>query len=148
MKKHTLTRTAIAVVLMLCVCLLCACAKPIEYGIMNDSIALSPERFGTYVNQNDPEDTYRSVTIKDRVYLPFGVQGKTLSGEMIGECIAFDRSDNNIRYYRVIGSDDFIAEYLVNSVMEPFYILRAEDTIGKSIEIPDFISSQDYDIWK
>lgn len=67
---------------------------------------------------------------------------------MIGECIAYDSKDDTDRFYRVVGTEDYIAEYLVGAVMEQFAFLRAQDTMGKYIDTPDFIAPLGYDIWE
>lgn len=45
---------------------------------------------------------------------------------MIGECIAYEEDDDNQRYYEVIGTEDFIADYYVNGEMEQINFMRKE----------------------
>lgn len=129
-------------------CALCACGKPLHYAITEDSVALAPDRFTTYTNPADSGDAYQMVELDGKEYLPYGTQKGSINGDMVGECLAYQRKDDNIRYYEVIGSDDFIAEYMVNGVMEQFYFLRDANTIGEQIDVPNFIQSQDYPIWE
>ncbi len=67
---------------------------------------------------------------------------------MIGECIAYEVDDENERYYEVIGTDMFIANYYVDGEMEQVCFLRREDTYGHDIVIPNFIDDLGYEIWK
>jgi hypothetical protein len=49
--------------------------------------------------------------------------------------------------YEVNGNNDFIASYYVDSEMEQFNFLRSVATIGKEIDVPDFIDDLGYKIW-
>ena len=126
----------------------CSAISSVNQDITDNSKAITIDDNHVYVNPNDPEDGYQVVTVNNRDYILFGTQGKTITGDMIGECIAYDSEDNARRYYRVVGTDDYIAEYYVVGVMEQFVFLRAIDTMDKDIDTPNFIDDLDYDIWK
>lgn len=126
----------------------CTKSKKLDLEIKESSIAITGRNENTYYSPVNEEDTYCFVEISDRIYVPFGTQNRTITGEMVGECIAYEQGDSNSRYYEVIGNDDFIANYYVAGIMEQVSFWRAADTIGKSIEIPSFIEDLGYDIWK
>ena len=126
----------------------CSTISQIDYDITDNSKAITIDDDHVYVNPNDPEDGYQIVTIDNRDYILYGTQGKTMTGGMIGECIAYDSEDNADRFYEVVGTEDYIAEYYVVGEMMQFDFLRAIDTIDKDIDTPEFIDDLGYDIWK
>lgn len=137
------------IVCLLTICtLLSGCGKQINWDITDESIEIVDSNKNDYVNPNNKEDGYCFVEINGIIYLPYGVQNKTITGDMIGECIAYEEDDENERYYEVIGTDKFIASYYVNGEMEQVCFLRREDTIGYDIDIPNFIGDLGYEIWK
>ena len=137
------------IVCLLIICtLLSGCGKQINWEITDKSIKIRNSNENEYVNPNNKEDGYCYVEINGILYLPYGVQNKTITGDMIGECIAYEEDDENQRYYKVIGTDNFIAGYYVNGIMEQVSFLRRIDTIGNDIDIPDFIDDLGYEIWK
>jgi hypothetical protein len=80
-------------------------------------------------------------------YIPYGTQAKTITNKEVGSCIAYSETDSNERFYEVNGNNDFIASYYVDSEMEQFNFLRSVATIGKEIDVPDFIDDLGYKIW-
>lgn len=137
------------IVCLLIICtLLGGCGKQINWDITDESMKIGNSNENEYVNPDNKEDGYCYVEINGIIYLPYGVQNKTITGDMIGECIAYEEDDENQRYYNVIGTDNFIAEYYVNGEMEQVSFLRRMDTIGKDIDIPGFIDDLGYEIWK
>lgn len=134
--------------ILLCCVLLSGCGNPICWDITEKSIQIGDSNRNEYINPNNKEDGYCYVEINGVMYLPYGVQAGTITGDMIGECIAYEEDDDNQRYYEVIGTEDFIADYYVNGEMEQINFMRKADTMGKEIEIPSFIDSLDYEIWK
>lgn len=142
MKKTVLILTLITLLLFT------GCAPKINLDITENSQAIFSRNDNTYYNPKDVEDTYCFVEINGKKYIPFGTQSGKITGEMVGECIAYEDSDSNSRYYEVIGNDNFIAAYYVGGVMEQIDFWRAADTIGTDIEIPSFIEELGYDIWK
>ena len=144
MKKYTVISILISCILLGG----CSAISPINYDITNNSKVITLDDYDIYVNPNDSEDIYEVVTIDNRDYILYGTQGKIITGDMIGECIAYDSRDNAERFYKVVGTNDYIAEYYAAGEMAQFGFLRAKDTMGKDIDTPDFIDDLDYDIWK
>lgn len=135
-------------ILALALLFLSGCAKKLDLEIKDSSVEINGRNNNTYYNPQNEDDTYCFVEINSRIYVPFGTQNGKITGDMVGECIAYEDGDSNVRYYEVIGNDDFIANYYVAGIMEQVSFWRAADTIGKSIEIPSFIEDLGYDIWK
>jgi hypothetical protein len=127
--------------------ILSGCGNSVNYDIPDDAIAISDENENTYVNPNDSDDSYGYVEIDGVIYLPYGTQGKTITGKEVGSCIAYSGTDSNNRFYKVNGNNDFIASYYVGGEMEQFDFWRSVDTIGEEIDIPDFIDDMGYEIW-
>lgn len=126
---------------------LAGCSSKINYDITDSSVALNGLKDNIYINPDDSDDTYLYIEIDGVVYVPFGVQNATITGDMIGECIAYDADDSNSRYYKLIDNSDFIASYHVSGVMEQFTFFRRIDSKDKDIDIPDYIYDQEYLIW-
>lgn len=144
MKKEK--RFAVLIASSLTALFLCGCG--ISWDITENSEKIADPNMNEFVNPDNPEDRYVYVETGGRRYLLFGIQNKTLNDKQIGECIAYSEKDSNLRYYDVIGYDDFIAGFYVNGEMEQVHFLRDTETIGKDIVIPDFIDEFEYDIWK
>ncbi len=123
------------------------CGNSVNYDIPDDATAISDRNENTYLNPNDSEDSYSYVEINGVTYIPYGTQGKTITNKEVGSCIAYSKTDSNERFYEVNGNNDFIASYTVNSEMEQFDFWRSVDTIGKEIDVPDFIDNLGYEIW-
>ncbi len=140
-------KTMIGFVLFGCM-LLCGCGSKVNWDIADNAIEIGDTNKNEYVSPYDKEDAYIYVEINGVMYLPYGVQGERITGDMIGACIAYEVDDDNQRYFKVNGSDEFIADYYVGGEMEQVRFLRKADTIGKDIEIPDFIDDLGYEIWK
>ena len=109
---------------------------------------ISELKTGTYINPDDKEDSYLTIIYNGREYAAYGVQGKTIKDSMIDKCIGYIDGDTNSRVYSLVDTKDYIADYYVNGVMEQVGFLRAIDTIGKSVDTPDYIDDLEYDIWK
>ncbi|WP_054742639.1 hypothetical protein [Cellulosilyticum ruminicola] len=101
-----------------------------------------------FVNKNDFSDEYASVIYNGREYVFYGVQSKSMKENVIRECFGYDAKDKNVRYYSLIDTEDYIADYCVNGEMMQFGFYRAVDTIGKTIYTPAYISGLEYEIWK
>ncbi len=129
----------------LCCLLLTGCGSSKLYDKPEDFPELQT---GTYVNPNDPEDTYKTVLYGDREYVFYGTQGKTVRDSMIAACAGYLGGDTDDRVYTLTDTEDYIAEYYVSGIMEQVGFFRASDTIGQNIDTPDYIDSFDYDIWK
>jgi hypothetical protein len=123
------------------------CGNSVDYDITDSAIAVSDTNENTYLNPNDSNDRYGYVEIDGVIYIPYGTQSRNITNEEIGSCIAYSKTDSNDRFYEVNGYDDFIANYYVGGEMEQFTFLRNAGTIGKEIDVPDFIDSLDYEIW-
>jgi ABC-type oligopeptide transport system substrate-binding subunit len=141
-----LKNVLIAGVIAVCM-LLSGCENSVNYDIPGDAIAISDRNENTYLNPNDSEDAYSYVEIDGVMYLPYGTQGKTITSKEVGSCIAYSETDSNERFYEVNGTNDFIASYCVDGEMEQFDFWRSADTIGKEIDVPDFIDDLGYEIW-
>jgi hypothetical protein len=146
MKTHVLKKVLIGGLIGVCV-ILGGCGNLVNYDIADDAIAISDRNENTYLNPNDSEDSYSYVEIDGVKYIPYGTQGKTITNKEVGACIAYSETDSNDRFYEVNGNHDFIANYYVNGEMEQFDFWRSVDTIGKEIDVPDFVDDLGYEIW-
>lgn len=142
MKKIT------CVILVFSLFLMCGCSKRIDYDIKDSSVKITGRNNNTYLNPDNKEDGYCFVEINGVKYLPFGTQDKTITGDIVGDCIAYEDEDENCRYYEVIGHEEFIASFYTAGIMEQWEFFRSEKTIGEEVEIPSFIYDLGYDIWK
>ena len=50
-----------------------------------------------------------------------------------------DGDDENVRYYSLKGTKDFIGQYNTEGIMEIFFVLRAVESLEKGGDVPDFI---------
>ena len=107
-----------------------------------------PITMDTFVNNKDSDDTYGAIKYNGREYIGYGVQGKAIEEHMISECFGYGAEDSNERYYSLVDTDDYIANYYINGEMMQFNFYRATDTIVKEIYTPDYITSLEYDIWE
>lgn len=139
MKKLTV------VILLLSILVLGGCGKGIIYDTPKDFKQIET---CDYTSPTDPDDGYIAVIYNDRLYVPYGTQGKTIKGKMIKSCVGYTGDDTNARVYTLNDTDDFIAEYYINGEMMQFMFLRAADTLGEDIKVPDYIDSLDCDLWK
>jgi hypothetical protein len=146
--KMQLLKNVLLIVVISVFVIFSGCGNSVCYDIPNDAIAISDRNENTYINPNDSEDSYSYVEIDGVTYIPYGTQGKTITSEEVGSCIAYNEADSNDRFYKVNGNNDFIANYYVGSEMEQFGFWRRVDTIGKEIDIPNFIDDLGYEIWK
>jgi hypothetical protein len=146
MKTRALKKALIGGVIGVCI-ILGGCGNSVNYDISEDAIAISDRNENTYVNPNDNDDSYSYVEINGVKYIPYGTQGKKITNEEVGVCIAYNEEDSKDRFYEVNGNNDFIANYYVDSEMEQFDFWRNADTIGEKIDVPDFIDDMGYEIW-
>jgi hypothetical protein len=147
MKTSLLKIACIAGVIAGCV-MMGGCANWAYDAIPDDAVAISDRNETTWGDPNDSEASYSCVEIEGVQYLPYGTQGKTLTSQDIGACIAYSEADSNERFYEVKGTKDFIANYYVGGEMEQLDFWRRADTIGQEIAVPDFIEDLGYALWK
>ena len=123
--------------------MLCACApEPLPEDAAEFTMI-------EYVNPDDPEDGYAGVIVYNgREYVLYGVQGKTVRLDKLGECIGYCDGDTNARVYSINETSDYLAEFYVNGMMEQVTFLRALDTAGEEIYTPDYIDSLGYELWE
>jgi ABC-type oligopeptide transport system substrate-binding subunit len=145
MKMRILKGTLLCMTIGVCV-VLSGCGNSVNYDLTKDSIAVSDE--DVYTNPDNSEDTYACVEINGVTYIPYGTQGKKITNKEVGDCIAYSSTDSDERFYEVIGTDNYIAFYSNDGVMEQFDFWRNIDTIGKEIDSFDFIASLGYEIWE
>ena len=126
----------------------------VSFNYNENALPVVPENpayvtMNEYFNENDPEDGYVTVKIGKREYIPFGtLESGTPLYEVAEKCIAVKEDDENTRYYSLKGSGDFIVDHNAKGFMDIDLIYRAADTMGKDIDIPDYIESNNYAIWE
>ena len=58
---------------------LSGCGKKIDYDLPSDPVAFNMSQF---VNPADKEDTYLSIELNGRTYVPYGTVEKSINGEI------------------------------------------------------------------
>lgn len=107
------------------------------------------------VTSDDPEDGgYNSIEYNGRMYVPFGTLKNRIKEKNLDDCIGYIIQENNymdVRLFTLTEDKDnnFLMEhYIATNWMNPPMFLRALDTKGQDIEIPNYIEDLDYEIWK
>lgn len=103
---------------------------------------------GTYSDPDHAGDEYGTIVYDGREYVLYGTQRKTVKDSAIDKCIGYLEGDSDERVYTLSETDDYIATYRVNGVMEQFSFWRALDTAGAEVETPNYIIDLGYDLWK
>lgn len=140
-------KKAVTIFIILALLFLTACAKPIDLSIGKNAEEITGRNENTYTGVSE-DDTYCYVVINGEIFLPFGTQDSKITGDIIGECIAYEKGDSNSRYYEVKGHPEFVASFYTSGIMEQWEFFRSEKTLGEDIVIPSFIYDLDYEIWK
>ena len=131
--------------------LLTGCGRRIDYGLPEN-----PNKFhtGTFVNPDDPDDTYQSIEYNGRTYIGYGTLKGAIDGDDVGQCLGYVILDGaamkKVRIFLLNADPD--ANYLVQIFTDTFmnqpFFFRALDTRGKQIGTPQYIESLDYPYWK
>lgn len=130
---------------------LTGCGKRINYDLPADPISFNTTDF---TNPANKEDTYRSMELNGRTYLPYGTVKTSINGDDIGKCIGYivqdDTEMKDVRVFLLNQDSDtnYLAEIEIKGEMSQPTFWRATDTAGKSISTPDYIESLEYDYWK
>ena len=100
---------------------------------------------GTFVNPDNPEDTFLSVEWDGRTYILFGIEkGMTTH---FGPCLGYVGDDKNERIFAAEGlpKEEYLIEYYVAGKMEQAVYLRCIDTKGNPV--PEQLESCGYPFW-
>ena len=146
MKKHL-----IIIALLLVMAVFAGCGRRIDH-----SLPESPRAFdtGTYVNPNDPDDTYATILLDGRVYAVYGTTASRITGNDVGKCLGYivqdgeERTGDRVFPLSADPERNYLVVITVNGFMDQPIFYRALDTAGKDIETPAFVQSLDYGIWK
>ncbi|MCQ2485090.1 MAG: hypothetical protein MJ168_07130 [Clostridia bacterium] len=141
----------IAVLMVICFLFLCGCGRINYSELPSDALAFET---GEYIDANDDDAGYITITYNGRTYMPYGTLGKTLKQKDIDKCIGYLVQDGvaqkDTRFFTLVGDDEenFLLEhYIVTTLMNQPNFLRAVDTKGKEISVPKYIDSLDYKFW-
>ena len=147
MKKRTLFG-------ILCVLLLVGCGDSIYPDLPDDAIAFESKE---YLEKGRSNDCYfYEFEYNGRKYVDYGDIRGSLNKKDIDKCIGYivqPDGSNNVRMYTLTEDKEcnFIITYEVESkeLMNPG-VLRAEDTMGKEIDLPKHVfPAECYErIWK
>ncbi len=130
--------------------LLTGCSR-IDYSLPKAPIEFST---GTFVNQNDPDDSYQSIDYNGRTYIPYGTLQGRITGKDVGACLGFivqnGIKDENSRVYLLTEDPDanFLVNFYIGGIMDQPMFYRALDTTGRPIPTPSFINDLGYEYWK
>lgn len=152
-------KTAAMLISAMVVFLLAGCGKITYPDLPDDAIRFE---MGEYIDKDDDNAGYGTIEYDGRIYMPYGVLGKSLSEKDIDQCIGYlvmdensssvtDLSDKDTRVYTLTADREhhFLMEYDDTiELMNQHLFWRAVDTRGKSITIPGFIDSLEYSFWK
>ena len=100
---------------------------------------------GTFVNPDDPEDSFCSVEWDGRTYIMFGIEkGMTTH---FGTCLGYIAGDENARIFAAEGlpETEYLISYYIAGEMEQAVYLRCIDTRGQPA--PEQLDSYGYPFW-
>ena len=144
--KNGLSLCVITILLILFV----GCGNRIDYSLPHNPIRFET---GTFVNPNDSEDTYLSISYHGRTYILYGTLNSTVTGKNIGNCLGFIVQEGvEMEESRVfLLNEDPDANYLctleTEGIMNQPFFYRAINTVGKEIFTPEYITDLEYDFW-
>ena len=125
--------------------LLSGCGLP---DMNNKDLAL-PADASSYELYYDDDAGEMTVEYNGRLYTYFGDLEGDMSSVSISECIGYINNEENRRFFAI--ADDPYENYVmivnVNSIRGDRMFLRAQDTEGKDIYTPPYISSLGYSYW-
>ena len=100
---------------------------------------------GTFVNPDDPEDTFGTVEWNGRTYILFGIEKGIRTH--FGACLGYVRGDENQRIFAAEGlpEEEYLIEYYVAGEMEQAVYLRCIDM--QSNPVPEQLESYGYPFW-
>ena len=112
------------------------------YALPEDPVVFET---GTFVNPDDPEDTFQSVERDGRTYILFGLE-KGMKTHF-GPCLGYVAGDDNRRIFAAEGlpEEEYLIEYYVAGEMEQAVYLRCIDTQGDPV--PEQLESYGYPFW-
>ena len=146
--KNNNTIIALALFMILT---LAGCGSRIDY-----SLPANPMEFntGTYVNPNDPDDSYISIEYSGRTYIPYGTINGIVPKDGMGDCLGYivqdDTKMEDSRVFLLTGDVDanYLGRFETEGVMNQPNFFRAVDTVGQDITTPKYIEDLGYDFWK
>lgn len=127
------------------------CGKRIDYSLPHDPIAFDT---GNFVNPDNSDDTYLSITYNGRTYIGYGTLKNSIDGDYVGKCLGYrvqeGKKIEDSRFFLLNAdkADNYLVEIDIAGEMSQPLFFRATDTAGKDISTPDCIESLDYDYWK
>ena len=130
--------------------MLTGCGMGIDYTLPDNPIEF---RMGTYVNPDDPDDTYGSIEYNGRTYVAYGTQKGNITGFDLGDCLGYivqggeKLEDTRVFLLKDDSEMNYLGDFSTNTFMNPPLFFRAVDTIGKDIKTPAYIDSLGYDLW-
>ncbi len=138
--------------------LLSGCGR-INYPGLPDN----PEAFemGTFTDNEHDDAMFGSIVFNGRTYISYGTVRSALKQEYLSECVGYIIQDENsyspadpdnkaVRIYTLAGDteNNFLLEHYNGFMSTPADFMRAVDTKGKDIEIPEYIESLGYGFWE
>lgn len=88
---------------------------------------------------------------KGRTYIPYGTVENTFDDvdQCLGYILQDDETDKDYRVFTLKAdkNNNFLATYIASGEMDQFGFWRAIDTRNTQIDIPDYISSLQYEFW-
>lgn len=112
------------------------------YALPEDPVVFET---ATFVNPDDPEDTFQSVEWDGRTYILFGLE-KGMKTHF-GPCLGYVAGDENQRIFAAEGlpEEEYLIDYYVAGEMEQAVYLRCIDTQGDPV--PEQLESYGYPFW-
>ena len=147
MKKNN---TVIALSLFM-ILILGGCGSRIDYSLPANPIEFNTR---TYVNPNDPDDSYISIEYNGRTYIPYGTINGIVPNDEMGDCLGYIVQDGtrmeDSRVFLLSGDPDanYLGRFETEGVMNQPDFFRAVDTVGQDITTPKYIEDLEYDFWK
>ena len=145
--------------IMICLLALGGCMKKPLPDLPDDAAAFD---MGTFRDSDHDNALFGSIEYNGRVYISYGTINGKYRQSCIDSCIGYiiqnensssviDPENKDRRIYTIAGDPEhnFLMEFdaSVKLMNQPDF-LRAVDTNGKMIEIPEFIDALGYEFWE
>ena len=145
-------------IFMICLSALSGCERKHLPDLPGDAVAFEA---GTFIDDEHDDDSFVTIEYNGRTYIAYGTINSKFRYGFIDSCIGYLIQDGNIssvvdlyntnrRIYTLSGDPghSFLMDYddSVNLMNQPVFF-RATDTKGKTMDIPDYIDSFDYEFW-
>ncbi|MBR4162713.1 MAG: hypothetical protein IKR11_04260 [Solobacterium sp.] len=154
--QKILTATCIV---MICIFTLTGCIKKSLPGLPDNAIAFEME---TFQDKKHDDALFGTIEYNGRVYIPYGTINNHYNQSHIASCIGYiiqdeqsssvvDPNNTDRRIYTLSNDPEhnFLMEYDASTkLMNQPGFFRAMDTKGKSIFIPNYIDTLEYEFWE